>query len=292
MPEPLKNLYNDQLIRTLCNHLKNQYTDLDAEGFVNHVFDKEWNNKELKERMAHISESFQVFIPYDYAKVLAILKAVSPKFGGFEYMFFPGFVELYGMDHYEDSINALEHFTENSSSEFAVRPFIKQFPNKMMAQMNLWAESTNYHVRRLATEGCRPRLPWAMALPEFKKDPRPILPILEKLKNDDSEYVRRSVANNLNDISKDNPEIVLEIARKWLGSTKETDWVIKHACRSLLKQGQPEIMALFGFAKPDHIEIQNFKVQKQAEMGKDVAFSFTLASAENKLGVPPPMKIL
>ena len=284
MSEPLKNLYSTQLVDVLCVQLVKQFADFDAKGFTEHVFDREWSNKELKERMAHISESFHIFIPYDYSTVLCILKAISPKFGGFEYMFFPGFVERYGLDSYEDSIAALEHFTEHSSSEFAVRPFIKKYNNKMMLQMNVWAESTNYHVRRLSTEGCRPRLPWAMALPAFKKDPSPILPILEKLKNDKSEFVRRSVANNLNDISKDNPDIVIKIAKNWLGSTKETDWVVKHGCRTLLKQGRPEIMDLFGFSKPDHIEVKEFTAQKLVEMGENIEISFTLESGNQQLG--------
>ncbi len=284
MPEPLKNLYSTQLINALCDRLLNQYADFDAEDFTKHVFDKEWDKKELKERMAHISESFRIFIPRDYSETLKILKAVSPKFCGFEYMFFPGFVELYGLDNYEDSIIALEHFTEHSSSEFAVRPFIKQYNNKMMDQMNVWAESTNHHVRRLATEGCRPRLPWAMALSEFKKDPTPILPILEKLKNDESEYVRRSIANNLNDISKDNPDIIIKIARNWLGSTKEIDRIVKHGCRTLLRQGKPEIMELFGFSKPEHVEIKGFNVQKLVDIGGNIEFSFTLESQRQQLG--------
>jgi len=284
MPEPLKNLYSAQLINTLCEQIVNQYVDFDADGFTKYVFDKEWENRELKERMVHISKSFRIFIPKKYSETLEILKAVSPKFDGFEYMFLPGFVELYGLDNYEDSIIALEHFTEYASSEFAVRPFIKQYKNKMMVQMNVWAESTNHHVRRLATEGCRPRLPWAMALPEFKKDPSLILPILEKLKNDESEYVRRSVANNLNDISKDNPDIVIEIARKWLGYSKELDWVTRHGCRTLLKQGHPEIMELFGFLKPEHIEIKDFTVQKLVEKGENIEFSFKLESKKQQLG--------
>ncbi len=129
--------------------------------------------------------------------------------------------------------------------------------------MELWAESENHHVRRLACEGCRPRLPWAMALTEFIRDPAPVMPILEKLKNDESEYVRGSVANNLNDISKDNLLLVVEIARNWLGGTPQTDWVIKHACRTLLKQGHSEIMEL--------------KVQQAVDIGERMEFSFIIA---------------
>ncbi|EDN66091.1 DNA alkylation repair enzyme [Beggiatoa sp. PS] len=199
-------------------------------------------------------------------------------------MFFPCYVELYGLNEYEDSILALEYFTEFSSSEFAVRPFIKKYNRRMMVQMEKWAESSNHHVRRLASEGCRPRLPWAMALPEFKENPAPVLKILEKLKDDDSEYVRRSVANNLNDISKDNPLILIDVAQKWLGKNPNMDRLVKHACRSLLKQGQPKILELFGFVKPDHISIEAFKIQESVNMGENLEFSFILKTQQGKLG--------
>ena len=284
MPEPLKNLYSIELVESLGEQVSSLYDDFDTNGFSSHVIDDEWKNKELKERMKHISESLHQYLPMKYSEAIQILMNSSSKFSGFQYMFFPGFVELYGLNELEKSILALEHFTRHSSSEFAVRPFIKKYNHKMMVQMEAWAESKNHHVRRLASEGCRPRLPWAMALPEFKQDPASILPILEKLKNDNSEYVRRSVANNLNDISKDNPQVVIEVAKNWLGDNPQTDWIIKHACRTLLKQGQPEIMKLFGFNKPDHIEIRDFIVSKAIKMGGNLDFSFKLESQKEKLG--------
>lgn len=284
MPEPLKNRYNHELISSLSKQLSKAYKQFDSDGFLDHVFDDAWETKELKERMRHVSESLHQFLPKNYSKATKILMDASSEFSGFEFMFFPDFVELYGLDKYEESITALEHFTKYSSSEFAVRPFIKKYNSKMMKQMQAWAKSNNEHVRRLASEGCRPRLPWAMALPEFKKDPRPILIILEKLKNDDSEYVRRSVANNLNDISKDNPKLVIETAKKWLGDNPQTDWIIKHACRTLLKQGEPEVMNMFGLSQPKHIKVTDFKVNKNLTMGNKMDFSFILKSRKGKLG--------
>jgi len=284
MPEPLKNLYTPELIKALSEQVKIQYCDFDDSSFTAHVFDDDWESKELKERMKHISESLHHYLPANYLEAIQILIPVSSNFSGFEYMFFPGFVELYGLDEYETSIDALEFFTQYSSSEFAVRPFIIKYGNKMVAQIALWAESENHHVRRLASEGCRPRLPWAMALPDFKQDPSPILPILAKLKNDNSEYVRRSVANNLNDISKDNPHLVIELARTSLGYSLKTDWLIKHACRTLLKQGHTDVMVLFGFPKPEHIEIVEFKLQNIVEMGESLEFSFRLISRQQALG--------
>lgn len=284
MPEPLKQLYNKALIDSLCNQIEQIYAKFDSTQFKKTIFDEAWQQKELKQRMRHISEVLHKYLPSHYKTALEILKPVSSHFKGFQYMFFPDYVELYGLKNYQASISALEHFTPFSSSEFAVRPFIKKYQSKMMAQMEKWAQSDNYHIRRLASEGCRPRLPWAMALPEFKQNPEPIFKILAHLMEDESEYVRRSVANNLNDISKDNPQGVIEVAKKWLGKNTATDWLLKHACRSLLKQGQTEVLTLFGFQAPNHVNIINFKVQESVSIGEKLAFSFTLKTTARKLG--------
>jgi 3-methyladenine DNA glycosylase AlkC len=284
MPEPLKNLYSEDFVSSLACFLKSACNKFVTEDFQKGVFDSDWSQKELKARMNHIAVMLHKFLPGSYRENIKILKPVSSHFNGLQHMVFPAYVELYGMEDFGTSMSALEHFTSSSSSEFAIRPFIKQSPNKAMQQMETWAESPDHHVRRLATEGCRPRLPWAMALPRFKNDPHPVIKILEKLKDDESDYVRRSVANNLNDISKDNPEMVIAIAKDWLGKDPETDWVVKHACRSLLKQGEPELMAVFGFEEPGHISIQDFTVQDIVGIGEKLKFSFKLQTQQESLG--------
>ncbi len=284
MPEPLKNLYNKQLISNLGQEIHNRYTAFDQKAFNQSVFNKKWKDKELKQRMRHIAECLHQHLPASYKKAINILKPVSAEFSGFEHMFFQDFVECYGLDDFETSMPALEHFTKYSSSEFAVRVFIVQQEKRMMKQMLHWAKSDNHHVRRLASEGCRPRLPWAMALPAFKKNPQPVLTILKTLMFDESEYVRRSVANNLNDISKDNPDIVLDWAQQWLGNNKNTDRIIKHACRTLLKQGDAQAMTLFGYTRPKHIAISHFKVQPKVTLGDNLEFSFSLKNQKKKSG--------
>ncbi len=284
MPEPLKNLYTPQLIDNLSKAIKPRYPEFNSRKFKNYIFNSNWQQLELKQRLRHITKGLNQFLPSSYAKTLSILKPVAKEFSGFEYMFFPDYVELYGLDHFDASIKALEHFTKYSTSEMAVRPFIIKYPDEMMGQMDCWSQSNNYHVRRLASEGCRPRLPWAMALPEFKQDPTPILNILERLKHDKSEYVRRSVANNLNDISKDHPKLVINLARLWHGSHPDTDKLVKHACRTLLKQGEPAIMRLFGYNKATHVDLKLFKVDKSVERGRALSFSFSLNTQQNKLG--------
>jgi 3-methyladenine DNA glycosylase AlkC len=153
----------------------------------------------------------------------------------------------------------------------------------MLQQMYQWSLHENHHVRRLASEGSRPRLPWAIALTELKRNPKPILPLLENLKNDASEYVRRSVANNLNDIAKDNPDIVIQIAKQWKGKNKETEAIIKHGCRTLLKQGNSDILKFFGLTDNPKVELLNFKVETKAIcVGENVEFSFSILNNDEK----------
>lgn len=284
MPEPLKNLYNEALIENLQNQVHRLYPDFDREAFHRQIFDPQWPKRELKDRMAHIADTLANFLPQKYADALQVIRQAAKHFNGFEYMFFPGFIEKFGIDEFDLSMQALEKVTPFSSAEFAVRPFIIRDQDKALAYLHQWAESDCEHVRRLASEGCRPRLPWAMALPAFKQDPTAILPILEKLKEDNSEYVRRSVANNLNDIAKDNPNVVLETATRWKGQSKHTDWVVKHASRTLLKQGNEQILQLFGYAEPSHIKIKDFTVDKQVALGQSLSFSFSISTDERQLG--------
>ncbi|GHT30337.1 hypothetical protein AGMMS49574_09790 [Bacteroidia bacterium] len=197
------------------------------------------------------------------------------------FMFFPEYIEVFGLDDFETSVKTMEFVTQFTSCEFAVRPFIIKYGDKMLGRMLEWSLHENDMVRRLASEGSRPRLPWAMALPALKSNPTPILPILENLKNDTSEWVRKSVANNLNDISKDNPDVVKAIAKKWKGVSKETDWIIKHACRTLLKQGDEEVLAYFNHNKTGKVEVANLKVTNpELKIGEDLFFTFTLQNRE------------
>ncbi|RXZ80629.1 hypothetical protein EBB07_17895 [Paenibacillaceae bacterium] len=250
MAEPLKAVYNEPFLQHFASVLHNEYTPFNQAAFINEVMDDAWEGLELKARMRKISTALGNYLPDAYGDALDVLLRISEDCKGFPYLLLPDFVEVYGQadEHWELSINALEQFTQGSSAEFAVRPFILRDPERMMAQMEKWSHHSNEHVRRLASEGCRPRLPWGVALIPFKQDPAPILPILERLKEDDSLYVRKSVANNLNDIAKDHPDAVLALARRWQGGHPHTDWIIRHGCRTLIRQAVPEIMELFGYA--------------------------------------------
>ncbi|MDU2239489.1 MAG: DNA alkylation repair protein [Paenibacillus sp.] len=250
MADTLKSMYNEVFLRDFGDKVKGAYAPFDAERFVGDVMDGTWEKLELKARMRQITLRLGSQLPEAFSEAVAVLFAIDESCVGFPYLFFPDFVEVFGGAEadWPLAMQALERFTPKSSAEFAVRSFIERDPERMMSQMAAWAGHENEHVRRLASEGCRPRLPWGQALPIFKRDPAPILPILERLKADPSLYVRKSVANNLNDIAKDHPGLVLELARRWKGAHPHTDWIVRHGCRTMIRKGGPEALELFGYA--------------------------------------------
>lgn len=277
MAEPLKNMYTPAFFEQFANKVKAAYPSFRIDSFIELIYDDLWEQRELKQRFRHITLCLGQTLPPAYEEALAILSSIADDCQGFPYLFFPDFIEVYGLNHLELSILHLALFTKYSSAEFAIRPFIVRYPEQMMAQMLLWTEHPDPHVRRLASEGSRPRLPWGMALSEFKKDPAPILPILNALREDSSDYVRKSVANSLNDITKDHPLLILRMAKEWYGINPGTNWIIKHACRSLLKKGMPEALELFGFDKLSEIAVHSLSLHpKEISMGDDLVFSFTI----------------
>jgi 3-methyladenine DNA glycosylase AlkC len=234
--------------------------------------------------MRHIAIEIDKHLTDDYKKNIDILKITFLKMNHsfyLENMIFQDYVEVYGIDYFDISMDALKCFTINSSSEFAIRAFIIKYETKTIKLMQIWAKSSDFHIRRLASEGCRPRLPWAIGLKQFQKDPNKILNILDLLKDDKNEYVKKSVANNLNDISKDNPEVIKTLLKKWIGDNQDRDWVLKHGARGLLKQGDLYTLSIFGFHKPTHIKINYFNMQKSINVGENLNFIFELTSQES-----------
>jgi len=195
-------------------------------------------------------------------------------------MFIPEIIVELGLDSFKESMKTIEHVTSYTTCEFAIRPFILKYEAESMQQMLLWSSHSNQNVRRLSSEGCRSRLPWSMALPRFKKDATLIVPILENLIADDSLFVRKSVANNLNDISKDLPDLALKLANKWHGANNSINRIVKHGMRTLLKAGHPSTMLLFGYADIKTIQFSSFNLnQTEINFGESISFHFTI---ENK----------
>lgn len=283
MPELMKNRYHYTSLRELALRVEAVYHSFQTDAFLDDIMDETWDSLELKARMRKIAVSLGRHLPTDYTQALAILDQViagyPDGFNDFTLMYFPDFVEVYGQDehNWDLSMAALERYTSNSSSEFAVRPFIISQQTRMMRQMAAWAKHDNAHVRRLASEGCRPKLPWGQALVSFQKDPAPVLCILEQLKADPSLYVRKSVANNLNDISKTHPDLVTKIARDWYGKNEYTDWIVKHGCRTLLKKGNRDVLDIFGFADAGCVLVDGFALDAaSAYIGETISICFRI----------------
>jgi 3-methyladenine DNA glycosylase AlkC len=291
MSNLLKDIYSVSFYDQFSDILGEVIPNFDKQKFTLAIFTDNWDRKELKQRMKHTSFVLHQFLPEDFTKTPTIFGKVISRIeqkpftqSSLEFMFFPDYIETYGIHDFETSVRTIEFVTQFTSCEFAVRPFIIKYGERMLQQMYRWSLHENHHVRRLASEGSRPRLPWAMALPELKRNPKPILPLLENLNNDASEYVRRSVANHLNDIAKDNPDIVIQIARKWKGKSKETEAIIKHGCRTLLKQGNSEILKFFGLADNQKVELTNFRIKTRTiSVGENLEFSFSLQNHDERI---------
>ena len=275
----LKDMFDSTLIGQLASLIHAQEKKFKSTAFCNDVL-KAFPQMELNERMRHTSEMLHCHLPGPYAKNIAIFKAVIPHMPrSYTNLVFPDYVSQFGMKETELSLDALHYFTRFGSSEFAIRHFLRENIKSTIAVMKKWTKDENEHVRRLASEGSRPRLPWSFNLTEVINDPNLTLPILNNLIYDDSAYVRKSVANHLNDISKDHREVMVSFVKNHLGKNTETDKLLKHACRTLLKSGDSEVMALFGTAHSEDLLLDHFVLHsKKVHVGGDLQFTFQISN--------------
>ncbi len=282
MAEPLVNQFiTPAFVESLGVEIKKVMPSWDHDAFEKELY-ANWEKLALKQRLTRVAELLGKHLPEDYLEALAVLKQACTSFSGFDGLVFSSFVELYGLEHFEQSLEALALFTQHGSAEGAIRPFIMAREDETMQKMLEWSQHENEHVRRLSSEGCRPRLPWAPALPAFKKDPSKIFPILENLKNDPSEYVRKSVANNLNDITRDNPQEVLQRLEAWSHSDSSyTRWIIKHALRSLVKAGDATALRMLGHKEADIGLVSLSITTPTVKFGKSLEFSAELNNRSN-----------
>lgn len=268
MAEALKEIYNQDFLKSLSLSLKENSSHFEKKNFHQAFQPDQWESLELKERMNHITHVLAQHLPTKYSEALKIIYKMAPHFTGLQGIIFPDFVQKFGLDdkHFKLSLQALKKLTPYSTSEFAIRHFILKDSEKTLGQMHEWSTDRNEHVRRLASEGMRPRLPWAIKVPVLIENPHPIIAVLENLKADSSLYVRKSVANNLNDISKDHPHKALTLAHQWIGKSETLDWITKHGLRTLLKKGNSEALALFGH-RPLKVKINEFHCSKTLRVG-------------------------
>lgn len=289
MAPELRDFFNEGVIRDIARDLKRAEPSFADRRFVAAAL-KGLGPLSLTGRAAHIASAMRTFLPEDFSQAAAILMRSlgkrhesSDTFGmaPFKYLPHTMFVAAHGLGHFEASMQLQLELTQRFSAEFSIRAFLNHHPASTYARLVEWAQHDDVHVRRLVSEGTRPRLPWAPRLRQFQLDPAPVLALLEQLKDDPELYVRRSVANSLNDIAKDHPDLAIATCRRWLkGASAERQWIVRHALRMLVKQGHPGALNLMGVGQKARIRMTRIRVAPpRARMGGTVTVTAVLESA-------------
>jgi len=268
------------------------YPNFAVEPFLQQI-DSGLASLELKQRVNHFIDVLAEYLPKDFAQCHHIFMQLKPHWNYGEpedplrsFAAWPvtDFVAKYGIDSPDLAFECLHYLTSLFSAEFAIRPLIEKYPELSSKYLAQWVTDEDHHVRRLTSEGTRPRLPWGIRLQSFCQDPRPNLTLLAQLKDDDSEYVRRSVANHLNDIAKDNADIVIALCKDWqVNASANTQWVIKHACRSLIKSGNLDVFPLLGFTDSPKLKVSTISLTNpQITLGDSLIFNVQLTSTSKE----------
>ncbi|MCF3638900.1 DNA alkylation repair protein, partial [Rhizobium sp. TRM95111] len=240
---------------------------------------------ELMQRAEQIRAALDRTLPADFPLAADILERALPQdagergLAGWALLPVNQFVALHGLGHFDRSLALLKRLTPHFTAEFGIRRFIATDQDRALAEIATWVTDENHHVRRLASEGTRPRLPWAMRLPALICDPLPILPILTALVDDPEDYVRRSVANSLNDIAKDHPDVVTDFVAAHLpAASAERRQLLRHASRTLLKQGNAAALGNFGFGGTAGVEANLILAAAEIDYGGTLAMAVTLVN--------------
>ncbi len=284
-------LFNAEKTRYLAWLFAEAEPGFDAAVFQAQVMDR-LPELELKERMAWIATCLQAAVPGELPEVApVILRALPPPldpnktdddFGDFIFAPLGDWVAAVGLEHPALALDVIEELTQRFSMEWTIRPFLNQWPDVVMARMQEWCLHSSYHVRRLVSEGTRPRLPWGMAVGLELSDP---LPLLDQLHGDGTRYVTRSIANHLNDIAKKDPDLVLDRLKGWRDGNRqspdELQWMTSHALRGLVKAGHPEAMKLLGF-DPDADLTVSISLDGEARIGDALEFSVDIKGQDEQ----------
>ena len=285
----VRDLFNPTVVTAMGERFQKVATNFDLAGFTSFINPK-LSALTYSERLALITEGQEKYLPDHFptaAKLIvdSLLPAYeSDEFENANDRFIiatkAAYIAKNGLDHFDISMNALYEITKRMSSEWGVRPFFIKYPEKTLAVFKKWATDDNPHVRRLVSEGSRPYLPWGKKLAQFEKDPTSTLALLEYLKNDPSEYVRRSVANHLNDHAKKHADLVVKTLKRWQSETSDKDELrmIKHALRTLLKKGHAGALEILGYKKGAKVQVNKLMADKKVTVGNYLNFSFDLES--------------
>lgn len=285
----IRDVFNPQVITGLANAIAGVWPEFDHAGFLEAILPS-LPEQTYSERNRSIRDALVRFLPEDFPRAAEILvKALPPPLAGEDmdatagFILVPqcGFISLRGLDHYEVSMLALYEMTQRFSAEFDIRHFIEAYPAQTLERLAQWAADSNPHVRRLVSEGSRPRLPWGKRLQIFVQDPQPLIALLERMKNEPTLLVRRSIANNLNDIAKDHPDLVVQTLARWKKTSPgpATDWLARHATRTLVKQGHAGALELLGYSKGAEVEIPDFGLSSDSvKLGETIEIRLEVKS--------------
>ena len=279
----LKEIFNLSRLQHIAEQTQAIYPGFDTAAFLAHVA-HDLPSQSLMQRLNRVSRGLHAGLPEDYPEALAILYELAPRLNSsFVSLILPEYVALYGQHDFERSMQALKFFTAFGSSEFAVRHFLRLDMPRALNIMQGWSQDENEHVRRLASEGSRPRLPWSFRIEPLMKDPAPVLPILDNLTADSSLYVRKSVANHLNDITKDNPDWVLDYIEGWSLGNPHTAWIARHALRSLVKKGDRRALGVMGAGHKAEVLVDQVSITPQTlRLGETLSLAFRVTSTSRQ----------
>ena len=292
MASQLKDQFGESAPRAIAAMIRAVHADFPHDEFIADVR-AGYGPLSLTQRGFHVAAALKKHLPAEYPRAVRILvESASQPHGhkasggmaAFLYMPHLFFISQHGLDHFEESMWAQHALTQRFTAEFSIRAYLEKHPERTLALLREWTRDPSEHVRRLVSEGTRPRLPWAPRLRAFQKDPRPVLELLELLKDDPSQYVRRSVANNLNDIGKDHPALLVATAKRWLkNATPERRWIVNHALRSAIKRADAGALGALGYGSKADVSVRTPQITPaRASIGGSVNVSFVLVNKLSK----------
>jgi 3-methyladenine DNA glycosylase AlkC len=291
MPEALKDSFPLEIAQDHAVRIQRHEPGFPVAAFLGQVADG-WEELELMARGQRIADALWENAGIPYPRLVEILVAelgaelertedngMTP----FRHLPVSFLVARFGLDHLEESLEAMHALTRRFTAEFCIRPFLDRHRDAVLPRLREWARDPSPHVRRLVSEGTRPRLPWASRLREFQRDPSLALPLLEMLRDDPHPYVRRSVANHLNDIGKDHPQVLLEVARAWWpDASPERRRLLEHALRVRIKEGDPEVLELLGYGATESVEVGKVSFDpKSVHLGDSIEVSFEVRNTSS-----------
>lgn len=291
MAEPLKAFFSRSLVRRLADDIARVAPEFPKQAFTRRAI-RGLEELELLDRGRHISRALAEHLPASYPQAIPVLlRSLGPEhatddvlgagMAPFYYLPHVIFVAERGLDDFDLSMEAQYELTKRFSAEFSIRAYIERYPDRTMAVLREWTADGNAHVRRLTSEGTRLRLPWAPRVRWLEAHPERVLDLLERLKEDPSTYVRRSVANNLNDLGKVRPDLLIETCERWLrGASEERRALVEHALRSAVKRAEPQALRLLGYGDAASVVLEGVTIEpRRVAIGERVAIGFSLRSS-------------